>query len=304
MDIKQLQCFLAVARELNFSRAAAHLNMTQPPLSRQIARLEQALGVRLFVRTPQAVTLTLAGQALLPEVRQLMASFSELREIARRVDQGQMGRIRIGFVGSTIYTSIPALLGRFRRLHPQISVDLQQLTVAKQTALLLHEEIDVGIIRQAISHPRLATRCIGREAFIAALPLDHRLALKSHVRLRSLADEPLVAFSRHEAPAIHEQLRRMCERAGFSPRIVQEAHPMSTVVGLVGAGSGVAIVPESMGSLAFKNVAYRPLLGTRELSEFFVVWRRDDPAPILKNFLSVVRSQDARRPKAGSHATH
>lgn len=297
MDVKQLRCFMAVAQELNFSRAAAKLNMTQPPLSRQIACMEQDLGARLFVRTPQAVALTLVGQALLPKVQRLVAGLGELREIANRVDQGQIGRIRIGFVGSTIYTSIPSLLGQFRRLYPDVNLDLQQLTVARQTDSLLRGDIDVGIIRQAITHPRLATRCIGREAFVAALPLDHRLAAKSQVPLRSLANEPMVAFSRQEAPAIDEQLRRMCNKAGFSPRIVQEAHPMSTVVGLVGVGAGVAIVPESMSSLAFQNVAYRPLLGTREISEFFVVWRRDDPALLLKNFLAVVRAQDGRKPK-------
>lgn len=295
MEFKQLQCFLAVAEELNFSRAAARMHMTQPPLSRQIAQLERALGARLFVRSPQAVALTAAGLSLLPEVRQVLAAVSALPEVARRADQGQVGRIRIGFVGSTIYTSIPALLGQYRHLYPQVSVDLQQLTVARQTDLLLRGDIDVGIIRQAVNHPRLATRCIGREAFVAALPIDHPLAAKSQVPLKALAGEPLVAFSRHEAPAIYEQMRRMCDQAGFTPHIVQEAHPMSTVVGLVGAGTGVAIVPQSMESLAFKNVAYRPLKGTRELSEFFVAWRRDDHAPPVKNFLAVVRAQEAVR---------
>jgi len=294
MELRQLQCFLAVAEELNFSRAAVRLHMTQPPLSRQIAQLERHLAVRLFERSPHGVALTVAGQALLPEVRQVLAAVAALPELGRRADQGQVGRIRIGFVGSTIYTSIPALLGQYRRQYPQVSLDLQQLTVARQTDLLLGGGIDVGIIRQAVSHARLATRCIGREAFVAALPLDHRLAARPQVPLKALAGEPLVAFSRQEAPAIYEQMRRMCERAGFAPRIVQEAHPMSTVVGLVGAGAGVAIVPQSMQSLAFQNVAYRPLRGTRELSEFFVAWRRDDPSPTVKNFLAVVRAQEGR----------
>lgn len=296
MEFRQLQCFVAVAEELNFSRAAARLHLTQPPLSRQIAQLERALGARMFERSPQAVALTAAGQALLPEVRQVLAAVGALPELARRADQGQVGRLRIGFVGSTIYTSIPALLGQFRRLYPQVSLDLQQQTVARQTEGLLRGDIDVGIIRQAVSHPRLATRCIGREAFVAALPLDHPLAARSQVPLKALAGEPMVAFSRQEAPAIHEQMRRMCDQAGFSPRIVQEAHPMSTVVGLVGAGAGVAIVPQSMESLAFRNVAYRPLRGTREVSEFFVAWRREDASPAVKNFLAVVRAQEGARP--------
>lgn len=295
MDVKQLQCFLAAADELNFSRAAARLHMTQPPLSRQIAQLEASLGVRLFERSPQSVALTAAGRALAPEARKVLAALGELREVARRADQGQVGRIRIGFVGSTIYTSVPALVGQYRRLYPEVSVDLQQLTVSRQTDLLLSGDIDLGIIRQAISHPRLATRRLAREPFVAALPADHRLAAQSFVALKSLAGEAMVAFSREEAPAIHEQMRRMCEAAGFSPRIVQEAHPMSTVVGLVGAGAGVAIVPQSMESLAFQNVAYRPLRGTRETSEFFVAWRRGDATPTVQNFLRVARTQETAR---------
>jgi LysR family transcriptional regulator, benzoate and cis,cis-muconate-responsive activator of ben and cat genes len=199
-------------------------------------------------------------------------------------------------VGSTIYTSIPALLGQYRRLYPKVSLELQQLTVTRQTDLLLGGGIDVGIIRQAVSHPRLATHCIGREAFVAALPSDHRLAARPDVPLKLLEGEPMVAFSRLEAPAIYEQMRRMCDKAGFAPRIVQEAHPMSVVVGLVGAGAGVAIVPQSMESLAFQNVVYRPLRGTRELSEFFVAWRRGDDAATVENFLTVVRAQGVVRP--------
>ena len=287
INTKQLQCFLAVASELNFSRAAARMHMTQPPLSRQIAQLEATMGVRLFERSPQAVTITASGRALVPEVQKVLTSLGELRGIARRADQGQIGRIRIGFVGSTIYTAVPALVGRYRRLYPEVSVDLQQLTVARQTGLLLSHDIDVGIIRQAISHPRLTTRRISREPFLAALPADHRFAAKSSVPIKNLAGEAMVVFSREEAPAIHEQLLQMCQAAGFSPRIVQEAHPMSTVVGLVGAGTGVAIVPKSMEMLAFQNVTFRPLSGTRVTSDFFMVWRSEDTSPTIKNFLCI-----------------
>lgn len=257
MDLRQLACFVAVAEELNFSRAAQRMHISQPPLSRQIARLEEELRVRLLDRSPQAVALTAAGRGLLPEARRILALAAAAPEAARRADRGETGSLRIGFVGSTIYTSLPALVGRFRQMYPGVDVTLLQLTVAKQIDMLLSGDIDVGFIRQPISNPLLKTLSLFKEPFVAAIPAHHPLASQSTVNLRQLADENFIAFSRHEAPAIHEQLRRMCEAVGFSPRITIEAHPMSTMVGLVASGAGVAIVPKSMHRQNILNVAYR-----------------------------------------------
>lgn len=290
MDLRQLACFVAVAEELNFSRAAQRMHISQPPLSRQIARLEDELRVRLLDRSPQSVTLTAGGKGFLPEARRLLALAAKAPEAARRADRGETGTLRIGFVGSTIYTSVPALVGRFRHLFPGVDVTLLQLTVARQVDLLLSGDIDVGLIRQSISSPRLKTLSLFKERFVAALPANHPLAVESAVNLRRLADENFVCFSRQEAPAIHEHLRRMCEAAGFTPRIALEAHPMSTVVGLVASGAGIAIVPNSMQRLRIVNVVYRKLTGTRESSEFFLVWRQDDESAILQNFLKVVKA--------------
>ena len=279
-----------MAEELSFSRAAQRMHISQPPLSRQIARLEDELRVRLLYRSPQAVTLTPAGRGFLPEARRILALAAKAPEAARRADRGETGTLRIGFVGSTIYTSVPALVGRFRQMYPGVDVTLLQLTVARQVDMLLSGDIDVGFIRQAITNPHLKTLSLFKEPFIAALPAHHPLAAQATVNLRQLADEDFVSFSRDEAPAIHEHLRRMCEEAGFSPRIAIEAHPMSTVVGLVASGAGVAIVPQSMRRLNILNLAYRKLIGTRSRSEFFLAWRRDDESATLQNFLKVKKA--------------
>lgn len=290
MDLRQLACFVAVAEELNFSRAALRMHISQPPLSRQIARLESELNVRLLDRSPQAVTLTAGGLGLLPEARRILRLAAAAPETARRAARGETGTLKIGFVGSTIYTSVPALVGRFRQLYPGVDVTLLQLTVAKQVDMLLSGDLDVGFIRQSISNPHLRTLSLFKEPFIAALPAYHPLSAKPTVNLRELENENFVSFNRHEAPAIYEHLMRMCEVAGFTPRIALEAHPMSTVIGLVASGAGVSIVPQSMHRLHILNVAYRKLTGTRASSEFFLAWRRGDESSILKNFLDVERT--------------
>jgi DNA-binding transcriptional LysR family regulator len=287
MDIRELTYFVTVAEELSFSRAAGRLHITQPPLSRKIAALEGEIGVRLFDRSPQGVTLTPAGHGLLHEARRILALAGSAPDIARRAARGETGALRIGFVGSTLYTRLPALVGKFRHAYPEVLVTLSQATVVRQVDLLLAGEIDLGFISQPITEPLLETATLFKEPFVVALPAQHRFASRKEVPLAQLASEAFVAFSRQEAPGIHGHLIRMCAAAGFVPRIEVEAYPMSTVVGLVGCGSGLAIVPGSMQRLNIHNVEYRKLTGTKAVSEFLLAWRPDLETPALHNFLAI-----------------
>ena len=290
MDLRQLNYFVAVAEELNFSRAAARVHISQPALSRQVMSLERELGVKMLVRSSHAVQLTAAGLELLDNAHQLLSLARDIPAAVQRVAKGEVGRLRVGFVGSTIFTSVPALIGEFRRNFPMVAVDLKQATVARQINLLNLGDIDVGIVRQSINESKLQTRQLFQESFFVALPVEHRLTNRSSIFLKQLADESFVTFSRSEAPNIDAQLRRMCGSCGFVPHVVQEAHPLSTVVGLVAAGVGIAIVPNSMRQVQIKGVTYRELKGTRERSAFLLAWRRNDQSPALVNFLETARN--------------
>lgn len=287
MELRQLACFVAAAEELNFSRAAARMHISQPPFSRQIAKLERELGTRLLTRSSRSVSLTPAGANFLAEARQVLAMAQKAAEVARRTQRGEIGSLRIGFVGSTIYTSVPAQLQAFRKLYPDAEITLQQMTVARQIDLLLAGQIDLGFIRQPVSNPRLAMSSLLKERFVVAVPATHALAEREDVDLGEIADEDLVAFSREEAPAIHSQLLTMCRERGFTPRIVQEVYPMSTVVGLVASGIGLAIVPELMSRLNILDVVYIALTGTERRSELLLAWRVDDELSVLRNFLAM-----------------
>lgn len=287
MELRQLSCFVAVAEELNFSRAAERMHISQPPFSRQIAKLEEELGTRLLTRSSRSVALTPAGANFLREARLVLAMADKAAEVARRTQRGEIGLLRIGFVGSTIYTSVPAQLQAYRKQYPDVEITLQQMTVARQINLLLAGQIDLGFIRQAVANTRLAMRSILEERFVVAVPANHPFAQRADVDLGEIADEDLVAFAREEAPAIHLHLLTMCRERGFTPRIVQEVYPMSTVVGLVASGIGVAIVPESMSRLNILDVVYVNLSGTTARSELLLVWRADDDSSVLRNFLDM-----------------
>lgn len=286
-----LRQFVAVAEELHFGRAAARLNMAQPPLSQAIKQLENLVGVELLQRSKRFVRLTPAGSVFLRHAQDLIAGEQDAIEDARLAAQGLIGRVTIGFVGSVSYDLMPRLLQDFRLRFPNILVDLRELTSKEQVEGLLSRKVDVGIVRLPLTNiADLQVRPIARERFIAVLPHDHKLAAAEQVRLEDLADESFMIFPADRIPSLHSKFLFACEDAGFSPRIILEAWQMPSMVSLVATGFGVVLLPSQVRSLAHAGVVYKDIATpSRHLDlEIAVAWRDDNASAGVRSFLSVL----------------
>ncbi|AHG92221.1 LysR substrate-binding protein (plasmid) [Gemmatirosa kalamazoonensis] len=307
MELRHLRYFVAVAEELHFGRAAERLHIAQPPLSRQIRDLERELGEPLLERGARGVTLTAAGRAFLPEARLVLAQAERARRTAQRAAAGETGRLRVGFVEAATYGGVlHDVLGFFRLHLPNIGLSLFELDPAQQADAFRDGRIDLGILH---APPPDAARWLHVEAvygvrMIVALPEAHALAPRARVALGDLADEPFVLFPRPSAPALHDEIVTRCRRAGFEPRVVQEATGWHTVAGLVAAGIGVAFVPASLAELRRPGVAYRPVTGLTAELTLHVAWKRGERSPVRDRFVTALKAvaRTTRRPRPRSRA--
>jgi DNA-binding transcriptional LysR family regulator len=286
MQMRHLECFLAVAEELHFTRAAQRLHLSQPPLSRHIRELEEELGVTLFQRTRRSVALTDGGKAYQQRVRAILSQLEQAREEAQRIQRGELGTLTIGFVGALTYEFLPGLLRRYRARMPGVHLVLRDLVPADQIEALAAGRIDVGFagILPDDCGPDVAHRVLRRERMVAALPQGHTLARQTTIPLRKLADEPWVAIERKISPTYDRFIRRWCAHAGFAPRVEHEAARAQAMLGLVAVGLGVTIVPETIAQLPAPGVVFRPLK-ERLIYEHVVIWRSQNISSITAAFL-------------------
>ncbi len=289
MELRQLRYFIAVAEELHFRRAAARLHISQPPLSQQIARLEQELGSRLLTRTRRRVELTPAGEAFLRDARAMLEELDVAVATVRRIETGQAGLLRVNFVGSALLSIVPGIIQRFRRGRPEVEIELRERSTLEQLRALNSGIIDVGLVRPPIeADDALATEVVMRERTVAAIPSGHPLAKRARIPLKLLAAEPLVLFPREQAPGFHDLLTGRLAATGSSPRVVQYAPEMTTIIGLVAAGIGLSPVPASVAGLGLEGVTYRPLSGAPD-TELLAVTRAGDDSPLVAAFIAEAR---------------
>jgi DNA-binding transcriptional LysR family regulator len=280
-DLRRLRYFVAVAEELHFGRAARRLNVSQPPLSVQIRTLEREIGTPLLVRTQRHVELTEAGRVLLDEARRLLDQAEAAIVHARRAAEGAVGRLTIGFVSTVDYSILPPLVRRFRHKHPGIALKLLELTGDRQQALLQSGELDLGLSILPSPAAGLTMRPVYREPLIAAVPATHPLAARRRIALRSLAAEAFIQFPRGLAPGLYDLAIAACQKASFTPHLAQEAIQMQTILGLVAAGLGVALVPHCMSKLQRPDVRYLALDARGFEVETVALWHSENRAPAL-----------------------
>ena len=293
LELRQFRQFIAVAETLNFHRAAERLHMSQPPLTQALQRMEEELGVKLFERQPRGVRLTQAGALFLDEARRTIAQAERAITTARQAAQGFIGFLRIVFVSSAMNAYLPPVLQAFHQRHPEVVLKLHERTSSQQIKELQTEWADVGFLMPpALDANELQLETVFRESLVAALPRPHRLATKPRLRLQDLADEPFVLLPALQGPGLYAQILVACARAGFAPRLVQEAHHMRSLVGLVAAGIGVTLVPASLQDPRQTEVVFREFSETDSPPQYdlAVVWRAANPSPVLHAFLAVVRA--------------
>jgi DNA-binding transcriptional LysR family regulator len=289
MDLRHLRYFVAVAEELHFGRAAERLHIAQPPLSQQIRRLEEELGVELFRRNRRRVELTDASRLLLEQSRPLLAQADHLEKLLGRSAAGEVGRLAIGFVGSASYEVLPAILHEFRARFPDVELRLEEHTTGDQVRAMNAGRIDVGLVRPPLADEAIELTPLVEERLMAALPVAHPLAGRAAVPVSALAQEPFVLPPRR-ITGLYEDVVGVCRAAGFSPQVVQEAGEMQTIVNLVSAGIGVSLVPESVSTFGRPGVTYRPLRGPNASLAIALAQRRDDRSPLVSKFREVARS--------------
>lgn len=287
IELRQLRCFLAVAEELHFGRAAERLHMAQPHLSQRIRRLERMLEVRLFDRNNRSVALTSAGAMLLAEASPILDTVEQAVTATVRASRGELGRLGIGFGFSATYTVLPDLVSRFRKRFPEVQVDLHEMTIDQQIEALSRGEIQVGVIRPPINDPTITTKTILIEPLVLAMPKGHRLEKSRSIRLRDLAGE-LFVMAPHNRGGFFDSLKAMARDAGFEPRVGQYATGLHTALGLVSVGMGVAIVPKSLQRTPVRHVAYRPLIDAQTV-QVALAWRNSDRTLITKSFVDLCR---------------
>ena len=287
METRELRYFVAVAEELHFGRAAQRLGMAQPPLSRAIRALETELGTELFERNTRGVRLSTAGAALLPEARRLLRDATALKDGARHLAVGEIGTLTIGFISAAGYGVLPEIVRNFRQRRPGVRLELREATSDAQPASIKAGDYDVGFVLPGPADPALAYTPLTWEPLIAALPAARRWA--AQVSLGALAEESFVLFPRPAGAWLYDAIVGFCRRAGFVPRIEQEAIQMQTIVSLVAAGMGVALVPASLHHMRRTGVVYRPLTEKSPAVEIGLAYRARDDSPLTRAFVAEAR---------------
>ena len=292
MELRHLRYFVAVAAERSFSRASEKLHVAQPPLSRQIQQLEEELGAQLLHRG-RPITLTESGRYFFEQALQVLQRTDEIRAMIRSIGAGKKRRFGIGFVASTLYSTLPELIRRFRRAAPDVEIVLSELTTLEQAVALREGRIDIGFGRLRFDDDGLTRHVIREEKLSIAAPHGHALIrTKTPLKLKQTVDLPLILYPKAPRPSYADQVLSFYHKLGLEPKIGFEARELQTALGLVAAGIGITLVPSSVRRLGRNDVKYIALDEPEITSPIIVSCRPNDRSPLLADILKLIREFD------------
>lgn len=298
MDLSALQAFVALADQLHFRKASERLFLSQPALSKKIQRLEEKVGGALFVRSRRSVALTDAGRTLLPKAARLLHDAEDAVRETQAVMEGRAGSLRIGFGIASLPELIPRTILCFRKLYPQIELHMRELPSSTQVSALLEGDLDAGILRMPITNPKLTSLPLFSEHLVLATALD--VPHRRKAGIKSFRDSDFIFVSRSVSRTFHDRVLSLCLRAGFTPRVAQEANEILTILHFVRAGMGVSLVPRSARRLKVPGVRFHEL-GLREpLWRIGVAWNRgSQKLELISRFVTVVQGAIGQNRKSG-----
>lgn len=287
-DFKQLRYFIALAECLNFGKAAQSLNMTQPPLSRQISSLEEMLGAKLFERHHHGVSLTDAGKAFLADTRALIGSYETACRNVRQIAQGKKGQISLGFMMHAAYSTLPELTKRVVTDYPDLTLTLQEVTPANLVDAVLNGQYDVGLVFNPGPVQFLNSLKLRSEKLCLAVSSNHRLATKEKITATELRNEPLIATPHSVAPVLREIIDLFMRQHQVQPYYRLETQLQQTIVSLVAEGLGIALVPESVKKLQYSGIKYLEVEQSPTIEQV-LIWHIDNNNPALFSLMNIAR---------------
>jgi DNA-binding transcriptional LysR family regulator len=288
MDLRLLRHFLVLSEELHFSRAAKRLHVSQPPLTKQIQQLEALMGARLFDRDQRNVRLTAAGEVLAREARTVIAQMDFAQQAVSRADDGESGRVRIGFVPAALFMDIERAFRKLRTEMPGIEIVWEEMGTAEQVRALQQNRIDLGFANAAQGMGGMSGCVVARVPLVIALPADHLLAHRKVLALAALKEEHFIMVPREIAPGFHDQVVTACFNAGFSPDIRHHAKHFLSVISLVAMGQGVSVVPKTLLKAAVPGVVLRPIKAPCPEAAYEVLWHPKRPLAGLTKVLKLL----------------
>lgn len=291
MELRQLRYFVAVAEERNFGAAAQRLNVSQPPITRQIQQLEQELGVTLFRRTPKGVELTPSGDVFLEDARKILSQSRQATERSQAAQRGDLGKLEVAFFGSPIYSQVPALLRRYRAAYPDVTIAMQRMGKPQQIDALRDGRIHIGFGRYYPFEPDMHVEQVASEAIFWAVPAhaDGGAAQGETAALADLRDATLILFPSAGRPSFADETVGLLKQAGIQPRIEHEAEDVTSALALTAIGLGSCLVPESVAQLSWPGIRFVRLQAPQPRCPVNCVYRRGETSPILRSFLACIR---------------